>query len=128
MENIFIQKMNTGGGCMLDFYYNKKEKTALMLNDEGYNKLKFDLDKFKAEAKEIKEEINKYYGYELDIKKEENIAWLSLDAIQENINFKSIDYIGYEVFEMQDEDENTIWYEDMSEQEKIKLCENLLKN
>lgn len=131
MENKikFLTNLNTGGGYMVDVVMNKEKNTALILNDEGYSVIKIkDYNKFLQEIEEKQNEIEKEWASKIDINDDESIAWLLLDILSEMFEFESASYEYSLEFEMEDEEENIIFYEDLNKKEKEKIIEDIFKN
>lgn len=125
----FLGTLNTGGGCMVDVAMNKEKNIALILNDEGYTVIEIkDYNKFLQEIEEKQELIKKEWGVEADINDDESIAWLLLDIQSEMFEFNTATYEYFIEFDMLDENENTIWYENLDRTGKTRVIEDILKD
>lgn len=118
-----IETINTGGGCMVDFYYDPKEEIAVLINEEICNIVKVYYDSLKHEVyDECIEKITEAWGCTPNLEEKEDVAYLILDTLAECQNLESI-----ELIETVSMDKTHYDCGDMAEEDKLKIIQNLIK-
>ena len=124
-NNNKIETINTGGGCMVDFYYDPNEKIAVLINEEICNIIEVDYENLEYEVyNESFGKITEVWGCEPNLKDKEDMAYLILDGISECMTLDALKLISF--INLTDEE---IEYDcgDMDEKTKLEIIGNLIK-
>lgn len=124
-NNNKIETINTGGGCMVDFYYDPSEKIAVLINEEICNIVEVDYENLEYEVyNESFEKITEAWGCEPNLEDKEDMAYLILDGISECMTLDALKLISF--INLTDE---KIKYDcgDMDEKTKLEIIGNLIK-